>query len=334
MKCPKCNSENTDTARFCNNCATSLFKADNIRPSFTQTLESPVQVVARGSVFSSRYEILEKIGEGGMGEVYLALDRNLDRKVAIKILPGAFADDKERLSRFEREAKLLAVLNHPNIATIHGLEESDGRRFIVMELAEGEALRTRLNGGPLEVGETLELCRQITEALEAAHEKGIIHRDLKPGNIMITPEGKIKILDFGLAKAYTGETTNIDIEKSPTITAQMTEPGVILGTAAYMSPEQARGRSADKRSDIWAFGCVLYECLTGKRTFQGETVTDTLAQVLKGEPDWDALPANTPPNIRTLLRRCLQKNPKNRLRDIKKSRLSAYRSGTSSPIST
>ncbi len=165
MKCPKCYSENTDTARICRNCATSLFKADNIRPSFTRTLESPVQVVALGAVFSSRYEILEKIGEGGMGEVYRALDRNLDRQVAIKILPGAFADDKERLARFEQEAKLLAVLNHPNITTIHGLEESEGRRFIVMELAEGEALRTRLNGGPLEVGETLELCRQITEAL-------------------------------------------------------------------------------------------------------------------------------------------------------------------------
>jgi serine/threonine-protein kinase len=225
------------------------------------------------------------------------------------------------MARFEREAKLLAVLNHPNVAAIHGLEESEGRRFLVLELVEGETLQARVNKGALTVEEALETCRELAEGLEAAHEKGIIHRDLKPGNIMITPEGKVKILDFGLAKAYGGETTAVDIEKSPTITAQMTEPGVILGTAAYMSPEQARGRSVDRRSDIWAFGCVLYECLTGSRAFHGETVSDTLAHILKGEPDWSKLPAETPTLIEVLLRRCLEKDPKKRLHDIADARL-------------
>jgi Tol biopolymer transport system component len=256
-----------------------------------------------------------------MGEVYRAIDKNLGRHVAIKILPAAFAEDKERMARFEREAKLLAVLNHPNIAAIHGLEESEGRRFLVLELAEGETLQARLNRGPLPVEEALETCRELAEGLEAAHEKGIIHRDLKPGNIMIIHEDKVKILDFGLAKVYGGETTGVDIEKSPTITAKMTEPGVILGTAAYMSPEQARGRTADKRADIWAFGCVLYECLTGYRAFEGETLSDTLAQVLKSEPDWSVLPADAPGSVRSLLRRCLQKEPRNRLHDIADARL-------------
>lgn len=321
MKCPKCHVDNPDTSRFCSNCATSLTSAKTAPPSLAETLESPVHVVAPGTVFASRYEILGQIGAGGMGEVYRAIDKNLSRHVAIKILPAAFAEDKERMARFEREAKLLAVLNHPNIAAIHGLEESGGRRYLVLELAEGETLQARLNRGALPVEEALETCRELAEGLEAAHEKGIIHRDLKPGNIMITPEGKVKILDFGLARAYGGETTGIDIEKSPTITAQMTEPGVILGTAAYMSPEQARGRAVDKRADIWAFGCVLYECLTGKRAFQGETVSDTLAQVLKGEPDWTALPAAMPGNLMLLLRRCLQKNPKERVHDIADARI-------------
>jgi Protein kinase domain/WD40-like Beta Propeller Repeat len=256
-----------------------------------------------------------------MGEVYRALDKNLGRHVAIKVLPEAFAEDKEQMARFGREAKLLAVLNHPNIAAIHGLEESEGKRFLVLELAEGETLQARLDRGALSVEEALETCCQIAEGLEAAHERGIVHRDLKPGNIMITPEGKVKILDFGLAKAHGGEATRVDIEKSPTITAQMTEPGVILGTAAYMSPEQARGRAVDKRSDIWAFGSVLYECLTGKGAFQGETVTDMLAHILKAEPDWSALPASTPANIRTLLRRCLEKDPRKRLHDIADARI-------------
>ena len=321
MKCPKCHADNPDTSRFCSNCATSLTSAKAALPSLTETLESPVRTVTPGTVFAGRYETLGQIGAGGMGEVYRAIDKNLGRHVAIKILPAAFAEDKERMARFEREAKLLAVLNHPNIAAIHGFEESEGRRFLILELADGETLQARLNRGALPVEDALEICRELAEGLEAAHEKGIIHRDLKPGNIMITPEGKVKILDFGLAKAYGGDTTNIDIEKSPTITAQMTEPGVILGTAAYMSPEQARGRSVDKRADIWAFGCVLYECLTGSRAFHGETVSDTLAHILKGEPDWSRLPAETPTRIKVLLRRCLEKNPRERLHDIADARL-------------
>ena len=321
MKCPKCHSENSDTARFCSNCATSLISVKSAQPLITKTLQSPVRVVAPGTVFTGRYEVMDPIGAGGMGEVYRALDKNLGRQVAIKILPAAFAEDKERMARFEREAKLLAVLNHPNIAAIYGLEESEGRRFLILELAEGETLQSRLDRGALPVEDTLETCRQLAEGLEAAHEKGIIHRDLKPGNIVITPESKVKILDFGLAKAYAGETTGVDIEKSPTITANMTEPGVILGTAAYMSPEQARGRAVDRRSDIWAFGCVLYECLTGSRVFHGETVTDTLAHILKGEPDWSKLPAETPLLIKVLLRRCLEKDPRKRLHDIADARL-------------
>jgi len=321
MKCPKCHTDNPDTSRFCGNCATSLISVKVVPPSLTETLESPVRPVAPGTVYAGRYEILGQIGAGGMGEVYRAIDKNLGRHIAIKILPAAFAEDKERMARFEREARLLAVLNHPNIAAIHGLEESEGRRFLVLELVEGEALQARLNRGAIPVEEALETCRELAEGLEAAHEKGIIHRDLKPGNIMITPEGKVKILDFGLAKAYGGETTSVDIEKSPTITAQMTEPGVILGTAAYMCPEQARGRSVDRRADIWAFGCVLYECLTGSRAFHGETVSDTLAHILKGEPDWSKLPAETPVRIKVLLRRCLEKDPRKRLHDIADARL-------------
>jgi serine/threonine-protein kinase len=321
MRCPKCYVDNPDTSRFCGNCATALISAKASPPSLTETLESPVRLVPSGTVYAGRYEILGQIGAGGMGEVYRALDKNLGRHVAIKTLPAAFAEDKERMARFEREAKVLAVLNHPNIAAIHGLEESEGRRFLVLELAEGETLQSRLNKGPLLVDEALETCREIAEGLEAAHEKGIIHRDLKPGNIMITPEGKVKILDFGLAKACGRETTGVDIEKSPTITAQMTEPGVILGTAAYMSPEQARGRAVDRRSDIWAFGCVLYECLTGSRAFNGETVSDTLARILEREPDWSKLPAETPTLIKVLLCRCLQKDPRKRLHDIADARL-------------
>jgi serine/threonine protein kinase len=321
MNCPKCHSDNPDTSRFCGNCATSLPSVKAIPPSLTETLESPVRIVAPGTVYAGRYEIIGQIGAGGMGEVYRAIDKSLGRHVAIKVLPAAFAEDKERMARFEREAKLLAVLNHPNIAAIHGFEGSEGRKFLVLELAEGETLQARLNRGALPIEEALETCRELAEGLEAAHEKGIIHRDLKPGNIMITPEGKVKILDFGLAKAYGGETTGVDIEKSPTITAQMTEPGVILGTAAYMSTEQARGRSVDKRADIWAFGCVLYECLTGSRAFYGETVSDTLAHILKGEPDWSKLPAETPMRIKVLLRRCLEKNPRERLHDIADARL-------------
>ena len=320
-KCPTCHSDNTDTARFCSNCATSLGASSDHGPSLTKTLESPAYVVAPGTVIAGHYEVQEKLGQGGMGEVYRALDRNLGRQVAIKILPEEFSTDPERLARFEREAKLLATLNHPNIAAVYGFEEATGLRFLVLELVDGVTLQTRLNRGALQMDEALETCRQVAEGLEAAHERGVVHRDLKPGNIMITLEGKIKILDFGLAKAYPGENTGIDIANSPTITAQMTEPGVILGTAAYMSPEQARGRSVDKRADIWAFGCILYECLTGERAFRGETVSDTLVHILKGEPDWKLLPQDTPVNVRNVLQRCLQKDTRDRLHDIADARI-------------
>jgi serine/threonine-protein kinase len=269
----------------------------------------------------SHYQILEKLGEGGMGEVYRAEDTKLGRPVAIKVLPDVFARDPERLARFEREAKLLASLNHPNIAAIYGLEEADGKRFLVLELVEGQTLAERLRKGPLPVEDTLDVCRQIAEGLEAAHEKGIIHRDLKPANIKITPEGKVKILDFGLAKAFHEEPAAADLSQSPTVTEQMSRPGVILGTAAYMSPEQARGKPVDKRTDIWAFGCILCECLTGKRAFEGDTVTETLASILRGEPDWQALPAATSWKVKDLLHRCLQKDPKDRLHDIADARL-------------
>ncbi len=242
----------------------------------------------------SHYKILEKLGEGGMGVVYRAEDANLSRQVAIKVLPDLFSGDAERLARFEREARLLASLNHPNIATIHGLEQAEGKRFLVMELVEGETLAQRLLKEPLPVEEALEVCRQVAEGIEAAHEKGVIHRDLKPANIKITPEGKVKILDFGLAKAFQEETAAADLSQSPTLTAAMTRAGVILGTAAYMSPEQAKGKPVDKRTDIWAFGCILCECLTGKPAFEGETISETLASVLKGEPNWDLLPVATP----------------------------------------
>jgi len=256
-----------------------------------------------------------------MGEVFLAHDASLDRKVALKFLPDIFSGDPERLARFEREAKLLASLNHPNIATIYGLEQADGKRFLAMELVEGETLAQQIERGPMPVDEALEVCRQIAEGLEAAHEKGIIHRDLKPANVKITPEGKVKILDFGLAKALQGETSAVDVSKSPTLTDQMTHAGVILGTAAYMAPEQAKGRVVDKRADIWAFGCIMYECLTGKRPFEGETVTETLAAILKGEPGWQALPFDTPTHIPVLIRRCLRKDPRERLHDIADARL-------------
>jgi serine/threonine protein kinase len=256
-----------------------------------------------------------------MGVVYDAEDTTLARRVAVKVLPEIFTGDPERMGRFEREAKILASLNHPNIATIYGLEETDGKRFLVMELVEGETLAERINRGPLPLEQALNACLQIAEGVEAAHEKGIIHRDLKPANIKLTPEGKVKILDFGLAKAFYEEAAASGLSISPTITEQMTEPGVILGTAAYMSPEQATGRPIDKRTDIWAFGCILFECLAGKRAFHGDTVTESIAAILRGEPDWDLLPADTPRNVRAVLRRCLQKKPKARMRDIGDARI-------------
>ena len=262
------------------------------------------------------YKVLDKIGEGGMGEVYRAEDAVLGRQVAIKVLPDEFAHDAERLARFEREAKLLASLNHPNVAAIYGLEQADGKPFLVLELVEGQTLSERSKKGRIPLDETLDICRQIAEGLEAAHEKGIIHRDLKPANVKVTPEGKVKILDFGLAKAFYEQAAPVDPSRSPTITEQMTAMGVILGTAAYMSPEQAKGKRVDKRADIWAFGCVLYECLTGKRTFHGDTITETVAAILKSDPDWTLLPADTPPIVRAVLRQCLQKDPSRRLRDV------------------
>jgi Tol biopolymer transport system component len=262
------------------------------------------------------YELLTQIGAGGMGEVYQAHDTKLGRDVAIKVLPEAFAHDADRLSRFQREAKMLASLNHPNIATIHGLEQSNGTSYLVMELVSGETLAERVKReGPVPVEEALKIAVQIAEALEAAHEKGIVHRDLKPANVKVTPEGKVKVLDFGLAKAFAGDAANDDPSNSPTLSMAATMHGVILGTAAYMSPEQARGKALDKRTDIWAFGCVLYELLCGRPAFEGEDITEILAAVVKTDPDWNRLPEATSPAIRILLRRCLRKDRRQRLAD-------------------
>ena len=268
------------------------------------------------------YEILSPLGAGGMGEVYRARDTRLDREVAIKTLPEAFTQDAERLARFEREAKVLASLNHPNIAAIYGLEESGGARLLVLELVPGETLAEKLAAGPLPVEEALALGRQVAEALGAAHEQGIVHRDLKPANVKVTPAGKVKVLDFGLAKAFGAERSSAhDASHSPTITSGGTQQGVILGTAAYMSPEQARGKAVDRRTDVWSFGCLLYELLTGKKAFEGETVSDVMAAVLTREPDWQALPAGVPARVRDVLRRCLRKDPERRLRDMGDARI-------------
>jgi len=267
------------------------------------------------------YEILEPLGKGGMGEVYRARDTTLKRDVAIKVLPEDLAADPDRLARLEREAHLLAALNHTNIATIHSLEEVDETRFLVLELVKGESLQQRLAGGPLRTEVALDLCKQIAEALEAAHSEGIIHRDLKPANVLITPSGQAKVLDFGLAKAFEANASGGDITQSPTLTIAGTEAGMILGTAPYMSPEQIRGLPLDKRVDIWAFGCVVYETLTAARAFARETVADTLAAILESEPNWGALPGATPPAIGGLVKRCLRKDPARRLHDIADARI-------------
>jgi Tol biopolymer transport system component len=267
------------------------------------------------------YEILSPLGAGGMGEVYRARDTKLGRAVALKVLPEAFAADAGRMARFQREAEVLASLNHPNIATIHGLEDSGSVHALVMELVEGPTLADRIGSGATPLNEALPLARQIAEALEYAHERGVIHRDLKPANVKITPEGVVKILDFGLAKALERESPAVDISSSPTLTAAATQAGVILGTAAYMPPEQARGKMVDRRADIWAFGCVVFEMLAGRKAFEGETVSDVLAAVIRDEPDWDALPVTTPAPVQRLLRRCLDKDPKRRLRDIGEARI-------------
>jgi serine/threonine-protein kinase len=270
------------------------------------------------------YEIVAKLGEGGMGEVYRARDAKLNRDVAIKVLPAQVAQDAERLARFRREAQVLASLNHPNVAAIYGLDEVDDKLFLVLELVEGEDLSERLKRGAIPLDEALELATQIAAGFEEAHEKGIVHRDLKPANVKLTADGKVKVLDFGLAKAYASDASGasgIDSGNSPTMTHAATMAGMILGTAAYMSPEQARAKSVDKRADIWAFGVVFYEMLTGTQLFHGETVSDALAAVLTREFDAKTLPAATPSAIRQLLRRCLERNPKNRLHDIADARI-------------
>jgi Tol biopolymer transport system component len=275
-------------------------------------------VTLRPGVRLGPYEITSQIGAGGMGEVYQALDANLGRQVAIKVMPDAFAADADRLARFDREARTLAALNHPNIAHIYGLERTEARVALVMELVEGETLAERISRGDLPVDEALAIARQIGEALSAAHAQGIVHRDLKPANVKVSRDGTVKVLDFGLAKALEPITAGYSsLSMPPTITSPaMTQAGIVLGTAAYMSPEQARGKAVDRRTDIWAFGCVLYEMLTGKRAFEGDEVSDTFAAVLRGEPDWTAVPAALPPGIARLLRRCLEKDPKRRLHDI------------------
>ncbi len=272
----------------------------------------------------AHYEILKPIGKGGMGEVYRARDTKLDRDVAIKVLPEKFAKDKERLARFEREAKLLASLNHPNIASIYGLEESDGLKALVLELVEGPTLAERIADGPISVEETLAIAKQVVEALEAGHEAGVIHRDLKPANVKVKEDGTIKVLDYGLAKALEGEAssgTDSRLSQSPTLTRHGTQVGVILGTAAYMSPEQAKGKRVDRRTDIWAFGAVVFEMLSGKRAFAGEDVSDTLAAVLRAEPDLDVLPAETPESLLLVLRLCLSKDVTERFQSIGDVRL-------------
>ncbi|HSC29918.1 MAG TPA: serine/threonine-protein kinase, partial [Vicinamibacterales bacterium] len=270
------------------------------------------------------YKVVAKLGEGGMGEVYRARDTRLNRDVAIKTLPEMFAQDPERLARFEREAQVLASLNHPHIAALYGIEDSGAVRGLVMELVEGQTLADVIgaasrqarpsHGLPLE--EALRIARQIAEALAAAHEHGLVHRDLKPANVKLRPDGAVKVLDFGLAKPLGSDNPAGDLSNSPTLPAGDTRAGMILGTAAYMSPEQARGRPVDRRTDVWAFGCVLYEMLTGRRAFEGDEVTDVLARIIEREPDMNALPPSTPVAIRRLLRRCLEKDRGRRLADL------------------
>ena len=276
------------------------------------------QVLTPGTRLGS-YEIKALIGQGGMGEVYRARDTKLDRDVAIKILPAGFATDPDRLARFEREAKTLASLNHPNIAHIHGAEDAGSTRALVMELVEGEDLSQRIARGPMALAEALAIARQIAEAMQTAHDHGIIHRDLKPANVKVKADGTVKILDFGLAKAADAQPVDDSLSHSPTMMATM--PGTLLGTAAYMSPEQVKGQTADARSDVWAFGCLLFEMLTGRPAFAAATRSEILASVLTTEPDWRHLPPDTPESVRRLLRRCLEKNETNRLRAIADARL-------------
>jgi Tol biopolymer transport system component len=300
---------------------------DRVKPTAPRYDASSTMTLVAGTRLGA-YEITAKLGEGGMGEVYRASDTRLEREVAIKVLPAAFTADPERLARFEREARLLAQLHHPNIASIFGLEESGGVRALVMELVEGPTLAEWLETGALPLDESLSVARQIAEALEEAHEKGIVHRDLKPQNVKLSREGRVKVLDFGLAKALDAPGLAADVARSPTLmnsptltAAHGTQLGTVLGTAAYMAPEQAAGKPTDRRADVWSFGVLLYEMLTGKQLFAGDSVAETLAGVLKSEIDWTALPADTPPAIRRLLRRCLERQPRNRLHDIADARI-------------
>ena len=269
------------------------------------------------------YEVVEEIGRGGMGEVYRARDTKLDRDVALKVLPQAFTDDPDRLARFEREAKVLASLNHPNIGHIYGLEEAEGQKALVLELVEGPTLTDRIAQGPIPVDEALPIAKQITEALEAAHEQGVIHRDLKPANIKVRDDGMVKVLDFGLAKAFEPEAGSVSASMSPTVslTAAATQLGMVIGTAAYMAPEQANGLTVDKRADIWAYGAVLFEMLTGKKMFEASDVSEMLASVLVKDPDISSIGQHVPAHIRSVVRQCLVKDPKERLRDIGDVRL-------------
>ena len=283
----------------------------------------------------SFYEILGPLGVGAMGEVYRAKDTHLDREVAIKVLPKHFAEDQERLQRFDREAKSLASLNHPNVAQIFGVDHVEDTYFLILELVPGETLEDRIARGALPPEEAVEICRQIAEGIEAAHEAGVIHRDLKPANVRITPDGKVKVLDFGLAKASSSDAG----AQSTTDSVLATEEGRLIGTPVYMSPEQARGTPIDRRVDVWAFGCVLYECLTGRRAFHGETMPDVLAAVVREEANYDRLPSATPAHVRDLLERCFKKDARQRLRDIGEARIALARTGsepvnrvTSSPL--
>ena len=274
-----------------------------------------------------QYEVLSLIGAGGMGVVYRARDSKLGRDVALKVLPEEFSQNRERVKRAEREARLLASLNHPNIAAIYDMKESEGSRCLVLEFVDGETLAERLKRGKVPITDALDICRQIAEALEAAHRAGIIHRDIKPANIKVTPEGRVKVLDFGLAKSLISESPATDSSDQPTLLTQIL-PEAVAGTPAYMSPEQLRGGIVDRRADIWAFGCVLFELLAGRRTFPGLNIPEIVASVLKSDPDWTALPQNTPTRVRRLLQRCLEKDPAERLNDMADARSSHLETGS------
>src|SRR5687767_12750529 len=300
-------------------------------PGMVRPRDGSAHIIAHTLAFTpgtrlGPYEIVSAIGAGGMGEVYRATDNNLKRSVAIKVLPASVAGDADRLTRFQREAEVVAALNHTNIAAIYGLEKTPDFTALVMELVEGEDLSQRISRGAIPLDEALPIARQIADALEAAHEQGIIHRDLKPANIKVRPDGTVKVLDFGLAKVMAGDAVSSAAGShtiSPTFTspAMMTSVGMILGTAAYMAPEQARGKAVDRRADIWAFGVVLYEMLTGTRAFGDEDVSMTLSKILQREPDFDALPSTVPARVRQVLRVCLRKDPKQRVADIRDVRL-------------